>query len=220
MNPSEVKFTGQTQTDLNCTLLDFWRWAFSDLCDDDIKGVFAEWMVRALLGLPVTSGRRVSWADSDIVTNGLGIEIKSTALLQSWKLVNADGTRKSGLKPATLDPHKVRFAGLQARTAESPAKPDELRGFKSNFYVFCFQSETDPDRWDAWNLAQWEFYLMSRQELVDLKVGGSISLATLRKVRLPMSAEQLQSCAKARIGSLESDVKAESTKATAASGQL
>jgi hypothetical protein len=48
MNPAEVRLTSDAQLTAS-TLLDFWRWAFSDLCDDDIKGIFAEWMVITLL---------------------------------------------------------------------------------------------------------------------------------------------------------------------------
>jgi len=33
----------------NAGLTDFWRWAFSDLCEDYLKGIFAEWMVGVLL---------------------------------------------------------------------------------------------------------------------------------------------------------------------------
>jgi hypothetical protein len=204
MNPSDVRFAGQAHKVPNSTLIDFWQWAFSDLCDDDIKGIFAEWMVRTLLGLPSISTRRVSWADSDIIlANGTRIEVKSTALWQSWKLVNEDGTQKPCPAPASLNPSHVRFGGLQARTAVSPAKPGDAIQFKSSVYIFCFQSETDPAAWDAWNLDQWEFYMMSQQELVDLKIGDSVSLATLRKARPAMSAEQFQSYAKPRLGLFE-----------------
>src|SRR5262249_52798665 len=159
----DVKFTGQAQTIPDASLLDFCQWAFSDLCDDDIKGIFAEWMVRALLGLPAASARRVSWADSDIILgSGTRIEIKSTALWQSWKLVSEDGARKPCPPPASVNPSHVRFAGLQAKTAVSPAKTEDRAQFKSNFYIFCFQAETDPAAWDAWNLNQWEFYMMSQ----------------------------------------------------------
>ncbi len=195
----EVTFTGEPH--LNGTLVDFWRWAFSDLCDDDIKGIFAEWMVRMLLGLPLQDSRRISWADSDIILpNGTRIEVKATSVWQSWKLVNEDGTPKPVRAPTALSPAKFRFAGLQARTAVSPAAPDALRQFKSDFYVFCFHSQIDPSGWDAWNLAHWEFYMMTRQELTESKVGNSISLAALRNVRAPMSAVQFQSYAKARLG--------------------
>ncbi|MEO6924167.1 MAG: hypothetical protein ABI142_10105, partial [Bryocella sp.] len=47
------------------TIADFRQWAFSDLCDDDIKGWFAEWMVAKLLLIPIT--RRISWANSDLI---------------------------------------------------------------------------------------------------------------------------------------------------------
>ena len=205
MNPSEIRFTGDPQIALNGTLLDFWRWAFGDLCDDDIKGIFAEWMVRVLLDLPLSDCRRVSWADSDIILpDGTRIEVKASAVWQSWKLVNEDGTCKPIPAPVLLNPSKVRFAGLQARTAVRPTLATDSSGFKSDLYVFCFQSQSDPSGWDAWNLAQWEFYVMTRQELADLKIGQTITLAALRKVRSAMSAAQFQSYAKSRMIPLRS----------------
>src|ERR1700689_4726483 len=72
------------------SLSDFWSWAFGDLCDDDIKGIFAEWMVLKLLGIP--SERRISWANSDIITkDGVRIEVKATSHWQSWKLLDESG---------------------------------------------------------------------------------------------------------------------------------
>lgn len=198
MNLAEVRLTGDAQLTTDGTLLDFWRWAFSDLCDDDIKGIFAEWMVITLLGLPLT--RRVSWANSDIILgNDTRIEVKATAVWQSWKLVDEFGNRRT-VSPAVLNPNQIRFHGLKARTALSPAAPADLRQFKSDFYIFCFHSQTDPTAWDAWNLAQWEFYMMSQRELMELKIGNSISLSTLRKCGLPMSASEFQTVARAKLG--------------------
>ncbi len=83
----------------NASLLDFWKWAFSDLCDDDLKGIFAEWLVLKLLGIPAV--RRVSWANSDIITlEGVRIEIKSTSYWQSWKLIDEVGS----VRPMPLHP--------------------------------------------------------------------------------------------------------------------
>jgi hypothetical protein len=178
--------------------LDFWCWAFSDLCDDDIKGIFAEWMVATLLGLPLT--RRVSWADSDItLENGRPFEVKATAVWQSWKLVDELGNRRT-VSPAVLNPNQIRFHGLKARTALSPAAPSELRRFKSDFYIFCFHNQTDPTAWDAWNLAHWEFYMMNQRELIELKIGNSVSLSALRKSCPPMSASEFQKRAKSQLG--------------------
>lgn len=174
--PSQNESAGRDQ------LQEFQGWAFSDLCDDDVKGIFAEWMVRQLLHCP--SPRRVSWADNDIILpSGISIEVKSSAIWQSWKLRKQDGARIYPL-PASkpFDPKKIRFCGLKARLGD--AKPVGEPVFKSHLYVFCFQSQKDPTKWDALDLDQWEFYIMSQHDLIDLKVGGSISLDALRKFRL------------------------------------
>lgn len=149
-------------------------------------------MVANLLGLPLKQMRRVSWADSDIILrNGLRIEVKASACWQSWKLVNEDGSRKPIPPPATLDPQRVRFGGLQAKGAVTPAPPGDTR-LKSDIYVFCMHTQTDASGWDAWNLAHWEFYVMTRAELESQNVRKAISLASLRKIRAPMSVREFQ----------------------------
>jgi hypothetical protein len=189
-SPTGITFTGTDAGLRDATLFDFWRWAFSDLCDDDIKGIFAEWMVGVLLG--VRSSRRVSWANSDLLMADKRIEVKSSAVWQSWKLVRPDGSPiDPSPEPKKVDP-KFRFSGLRARTAERVVRPDDISEFKSDVYVFCLHNQEDPAAWNAWNLGQWEFYVMTREELTDLKIGKSISLRTLRKFRAPMSAAQFQ----------------------------
>jgi hypothetical protein len=173
------------------SLHDFWRWAFSDLCDDDIKGIFAEWMVSKLLDL--SSDRRVSWANSDLVTpTGKRIEVKASAYWQSWKLVNEDGTRKP--VPPPVDPARavIQFGGLQARTAVLPASSADVRGFKSDIYVFCLHTQEDASAWDAWRLSHWQFYVLTREQLLERKVGRTISLAMLCKICSAMNAREFQ----------------------------
>lgn len=192
-----IKFVGNAIAPDYASLLSFWKWAFGDLCDDDIKGIFAEWMVGVLIGLPMHQTRRVSWANSDIILpSGLRIEVKASALWQSWKLVNEDATPKSGVLPIACEPAKVRFSGLQARSSVGTSKANNLSTFKSDYYVFCMQTQADPAAWSAWDLAQWEFYLLAREELVTAGVGRSISLAKLRRLQAPMSAAQFQQHAK------------------------
>src|SRR2546427_730485 len=133
MSHSESMFTGDADLPAHASIADFWRWAFSDLCDDDIKGIFAEWMVGTLLGLPLSKARRVSWSDSDLVVRpGVGVEVKASAVWQSWKLVNPDGTPKAVRASANLNPKRIRFSGLQARSAVTPAPKDDKPKFKSN----------------------------------------------------------------------------------------
>ncbi|MGB9257874.1 MAG: hypothetical protein WCC25_23770 [Candidatus Korobacteraceae bacterium] len=198
MEPVNERFIGDAEISSNACLLQFWRWAFHDLCDDDIKGVFAEWMVATLLGLPLT--RRISWANSDIIfrpntPDEIRIEVKSSAVLQSWKLLDEYGCPKQyDIKP--LDPKRVRFCGLQARTAVEPAFSEKPRSLKSSIYVFCLQTEIDPKEWNAWKLSQWEFYMMSQAELLQQGVANSISLARLRGLQSAMSAATFQQYAR------------------------
>jgi hypothetical protein len=58
--------------DIDKSRQQFYQWAFSDFCDDDLKGIFAEWMVSELLNCP--SLRRFSWAD-----NGLSLSMISAS---------------------------------------------------------------------------------------------------------------------------------------------
>jgi hypothetical protein len=202
MNQSVLTFAGDAAIPPHASMTEFWRWAFSDLCDDDIKGIFAEWMVGNLLGLPLDKTRRVSWADSDLfLPSGKGIEVKASAVWQSWKLVNPDGTAKPAQAVTIINPKRIRFAGLQARTAVSPAPSGQVRRFKSDYYIFCMHTQTDPSSWDAWNLAYWQFFLLSKQELISADIGQSISLARLCELQAPMSTTQFQTYAKQVLGS-------------------
>ena len=154
----------------NATLLDFWCWAFSDLCDDDLKGIFAEWMVHKLLG--IASRRRVGWANSDLVTStGIRIEVKATSYWQSWKLIDGSGLPyRDPLFSLPPDDSKIRFGGLTARDSTSVAKITDPKALKSQLYVFAFQHEKEIALWDAMDLTQWEFYVIRAADLD--KLGG------------------------------------------------
>jgi len=69
---------------LNRTLLDFWRWSSSDLVGNALRGVLAEYIVACALTLPDSA--RVEWDAFDLKTpQGLTLEVKSAAYLQSWQ---------------------------------------------------------------------------------------------------------------------------------------
>ena len=184
---SAVRTDNSSLSDLNYG--DFLMWAFADPCNDALKGIFAEWLVVRLLG--VTSERRISWANSDIIMpSGHRIEIKSSSYWQDWKLYKEDGSEADFSHYPIQPDSKVRFSGLIAGDATG----DEVRekGYKSSLYVFCFQKEKDPHRWDALDLEQWEFYLMTREQLND-HAAASISLKKLKEIQAgPLSAEVLR----------------------------
>jgi hypothetical protein len=173
---------------INASLLDFWKWAFADLCDDDIKGIFAEWLVLQLLRIP--GHRRVSWANSDIVTpDGVRIEVKASSYWQSWKLLDEFGApRTSPLHPISAKT-QVAFAGLRARDAVAAPDSSIAPDFKSHLYVFALQRETNPELWNAMDLTQWEFYTLPEIRLRQLG-GRSVSLKTLRREQKKLSGSE------------------------------
>lgn len=173
----------------NTTLADFWQWAFSDLCDDDLKGIFAEWLVHKLLGIP--SPRRVSWANSDVVTpNGVRLEVKATSYWQSWKVIDQYGQPYAKpLHEVPLDDSKIRFRGLTARDSSSTVDMSKSRALKSQLYVFAFQHEKDITRWNAMDLSQWEFYAVRAEELSQI-AGRAVPLSKLRPKFGPLTSAE------------------------------
>lgn len=72
---------------LNFTLTDFWSWSQSDLLNNTLRGLLAEYIVRQDLEIKKTT--RTEWDAYDLETeSGIKIEIKSSAYLQSWKQNN------------------------------------------------------------------------------------------------------------------------------------
>jgi hypothetical protein len=191
-NVAHDSLRGENLQISEATLLDFWKWAFSDLCDDDLKGIFAEWLVHKLLG--VSSIRRISWANSDlIISDKVTIEVKATSYWQSWKLIDGKGLpRPKPLYSVPLNDSKIRFAGLTARDATSVADMSTSRALKSQMYVMAFQHEKDIERWDAMDLSQWEFYVIQAEDLS--KLGGrSVLLSKLRPKYGPLTAREFVS---------------------------
>jgi hypothetical protein len=184
----------------NLTLLDFWRWAFSDLCDDDLKGIFAEWLVHRLLG--VQSSRRISWANSDVITSGVRLEVKATSYWQSWKVLDEMGRPYAKpLYDVPADASAIRFSGLAARNAVGVADQSKSRELKSQIYVFAFQHERDISRWNAMDLSQWEFYVIRAEELAKI-AGRNVALKKLRPNYGPLTASEFTKRANALIEQL------------------
>jgi hypothetical protein len=191
------------------SMLDFWQWAMADLCDDDVKGFFAEWVVHKLLG--IESPRRVSWANNDLVTShGVTIEVKASAYWQSWKVLNEFGKslppseRKHGVNPDST----IRFGGLRARDSASTVNLETERILKSHLYVFAFQHEKDITRWNAMDLSQWEFYILRASEVASLAPGRTISLTKLRTIQDPLSANGFVNIASRLIDSVAKELSA------------
>lgn len=82
-SPSQALEGSDRFVGADATVLDFWRWAFSDLRDNTQRGVLAEFLVALALGR--TETRRKPWDNHDVTTaSGLRVEVKASGYLQSW----------------------------------------------------------------------------------------------------------------------------------------
>jgi hypothetical protein len=71
-------------SDLGFDLLSFWQWSTSDVVSNVTRGRLAEYLVARAVGLGVDDIRE-EWAAYDIKSpEGIKIEVKSAAYIQSW----------------------------------------------------------------------------------------------------------------------------------------
>lgn len=79
---SERFHTGGSEVDFD--VLDYWRWSSSDFVSNVTRGVLAEYIVARAVGVS-TAEIRDEWAMYDLETpDGITIEVKSAAYVQSW----------------------------------------------------------------------------------------------------------------------------------------
>ncbi len=71
---------------IGITVMDFWRWAFSDLIDNTQRGVMAEFLVYSSLNrITLDTQKRENWLSFDVTSpSGRRIEVKSAAYIQTW----------------------------------------------------------------------------------------------------------------------------------------
>ncbi len=135
--------------ELDVRLVDFWRWAFSDLANNAQRGVLAEYIVARALG--VAHGVRREWESCDLTSSSqLRIEVKSAAYLQSWSQKKLSSI-SFGIRPTH---------GIEADNTLSV-----VRERQSDIYVFCVLHHKNKATLDPINLDQWDFYVLPTQVL-------------------------------------------------------
>lgn len=160
------------------TALDFWRWAFSDLRQNALRGVFAEWLVAQLLD--VERECRDPWADCDLITSsGVRLEVKAAAYRQSWHHEHSP-------------PSKIIFSGLHGRRLEN-GRYANASTYNADYYIFCLLDDLDAAA-DPFDVDRWRFWALSAADLgrrtPNSEQRRSISLASLvREARELRSSE-------------------------------
>lgn len=153
---------------LDFAAVDFWRWAFSNLAGNSLRGLVAEYLVARALGL--ATGARVEWDAVDLKTDdGLRIEVKCSGYGQTW----------AQAKPSAITFDVAPKRGWDASTNVLSA----TSGRSAHVYVFCVHAHQDRATLDPLDVKQWEFYVVTRATL-DEKLGtqSRAGLSTIRRL--------------------------------------
>ena len=153
---------------LENTLLDYWRWAHSDIASNSERGKLAAYYVKCAVG--ATTPCRIEWDAVDIISpSGIRIEVKSSAYLQTWSC--------------------SAFSKIQFDIAPKLSWDSETNlyhatiGRNSDAYVFCVFACKNPSIANPLDLSQWEFYILSTR-ILDAKLPKqkTITLNSLKKL--------------------------------------
>ena len=155
---------------------DFWSWAYSDILDNTVRPIFAEFVVGSTLGA-LTSPRR-EWDAYDLDYKKWKIEVKSAGYLQSWQ------TDKPSNIIYNIAKSKPWYAetNTYSKTACRPA----------DCYVFCLLAEKNPQKLNVLDIDQWQFWVMTTKKIETI-LGDqkSISLSGIEKLAELVSLDRL-----------------------------
>jgi hypothetical protein len=145
------------------TMLDFWRFSLGDLRTNSTRGYLAEFLVAQALGIKTV---RVEWDAYDLLFDGIRVEVKSSAYLQTWKQARLS---------------TITFGGLQARKLKANNTYELERTFNADVYVFCTHTGKSHDLYDPLDISQWTFDVVSAAAIATL-AQKSMGFNTVRKL--------------------------------------
>lgn len=127
----------------------FLAWAYDDLLTNTTRGVLAEYIVAKACG--VDGKPRVEWNRYDLDIDGIWVEVKSSAFVQSW---------------TQTGPSKITFNICATKGWDEPTDtyaPSAQRS--AHVYVFCLLNGKLGDAIDPLDVAQWTFFVLATKEL-------------------------------------------------------
>ena len=175
-NGNEALSQGGEQ--LSHNLIDFWRWSVSDLLSNATRGRFAEFIVATATVVDIQQ-RRDEWAAYDLITpEGIKIEVKSAAYIQSWYQKELS---------------KITFSTKAAYVWDSETSTQSAVASRSaDVYVLCLLHHNNKQTCDPMNLDHWEFYVLATSELNNYTRSlSSITLNSLKKLAQSIDYSQL-----------------------------
>ncbi len=149
-------------------LIDFWRWLGSDLGSNALRGTLAEYIVARALGASADLVR-TEWDAYDVVApDGVTVEVKSAAYIQSWE--QSKPVRIS----FSIGPRRAWFAETNTYSADQKRHAD--------IYVFALLHHRDATTLNPLDLDQWSFYVASTARINELwPTAKSVGLAKVEQ---------------------------------------
>ena len=161
------------------SVLDFWVWAASDVLNNTLRGTVAEYIVSQATRAQALV--RIEWDTVDITTpEGIKIEVKSAAYLQSWPQKRPSAISFGIAKTYPWDWEKNQYGETQVRSAD--------------VYVFCVLAHLNGQTVNPLELTQWEFYVLPTRTL-DTSLGNqkTVSLSRLKELGAePLGYDQVR----------------------------
>lgn len=163
----------------NYNLLDFWRWSASDILSNATRGRFAEFIVGTAIALN-PENLRDEWDAYDLITDdGIKIEVKSAAYIQSW-----DQKRFSTIS-FSIKPTRHWDAKTNMHRGEPKRHAD--------LYAFCLLKHKDKNTIDPLKMEQWEFYVLPTYRIDNYERSqSSITINSLKKLTKPKKYSELK----------------------------
>ena len=154
---------------IQCKLIDFWKWSISDLISNATRRTLAEFIVGMAMGIDLSTVRE-EWDAYDLETeDGIKIEIKTSAYLQTWSQKNYSKIIFS-IKPTYF---------WNAKTN----KTSRIKSRPSDIYVFCLLKHKDKKTVNPLKLEQWIFYVVSTEKINEIFGNKkSIQLNSIEKI--------------------------------------
>lgn len=163
------------------SVLDFWVWMGSDVLNNAFRGMVAEYIVGQATGAWNDAAVRVEWDEVDIRTpEGISIEVKSAAYIQSWRQP----------RPSRIVFRIAKTLSWDSVTGEYSETPVR----SANVYIFCLLFHRDERTINPLELTQWEFYVVPTRTL-DEVLGDqkTVRLSRLRDLdAAPVGFRQLR----------------------------
>ncbi len=166
--------------DKKFSVLEFWRYGFSNLNSNVLRGALAEFIVENALYGNEDIDVRNPWGDSDVIApDGKKIEVKCCSYIQDWDQNDYSRISWSGLKAKHLF-----YASLDRSLVNQSIKERPI-DYKSDIYVLSLFKHQEHATLDILDMDQWCFWVLTKDKIKEItKNGNSVSLIKLEKFNL------------------------------------